>query len=328
MNKNSMHDLITHMPQEIILAYEKKISLGKIDSSIQNIVISGMGGSAISGLLAKAAFEHILPIEVVRNYSVPIITSQTLFIPISYSGETAETLSCLEQAKTKTKNIIGISTGGTLEKTLLKNNFSFVKIADGFPPRAAIAHLFFPLLKILENLQIIPSQKDIVQKLVGLLIGKAGAVCDKTPFEKNLAKQFAKNIYGKIPVIYSSKPLFESIAYRFKCQINENAKYPAFCGTFPEMNHNEIEGYENKKFDFLPIFLMEFEEDPKYLKRISAFKELIEDSLDIFCEGHSFIEKAFSLIYFGDIVSYYLAELGGVDPFAIEYITFLKSKIK
>ncbi|HPR18029.1 MAG TPA: SIS domain-containing protein, partial [Candidatus Cloacimonadota bacterium] len=158
-------------------------------------------------------------------------------------------------------------------------------------------------------------------------------IAESVPAEMNLAKDTALHLNGKIPVIYSSFPELYPLAYRWKCQINENAKYPAFCHTFSELNHNEIEGWEVQGLEdkFLPIILGLMQEKPQIQKRKNIMKELFQkrniEFLEFFAEGESLIEQIFSLIYLGDMVSYYLAILREVDPTEIAFINYLKQNI-
>ncbi len=165
------------------------------------------------------------------------------------------------------------------------------------------------------------------------MVKKAGALANNVEFEKNIAKQTAEKINNLIPVIYAVDPLLIPIAYRWKCQINENSKYPAFNNTFPEMNHNEIEGWEDDKMreKFFPILLSDLAVDKLYAKRDSAFKNLLTENnveyLEFFAEDANIITKFFTLIFLGDMVSYYLAILRDTNPTSIDFIDYLKKSI-
>jgi len=189
------------------------------------------------------------------------------------------------------------------------------------------------LVRILEAFNIIPKAEEQVKRIIGNLVQKAGAIADSVEQDKNFAKLSAENIYGKIPIIYSTNPTLNPIAYRWKCQINENAKQPAFFNTFSEMNHNEIEGWEadNHNYKFIPIFINKFKDDSYYQKRVLAVKKLLDQKqvkyLDFFVEGETIIEECFSLIYLGDMISFYLAILYQTNPTSIDFINFLKKEI-
>ena len=202
-----------------------------------------------------------------------------------------------------------------------------VRLSEGYPPRAAVAYLFGALHKILEAYGLVGSIDSQISAATSQLAGKVEAVFEPSPLEQNLAKQIAQKLKGKIAVIYASHPAYSCAAYRMKCQINENANSPAFWHFFPEMNHNEIEGYYHQDLPIVPVFLLDFDLDARYQKRIDVFSQLIDQKIEIYAEGNSYLEKVFSLIFIGDMISYYLALENGVDPFAIENIMFLKKSL-
>jgi glucose/mannose-6-phosphate isomerase len=338
IDKAGMYSKIIHLPEQVLKAYNdleihKPGSFNSLDlSEIDNLVICGMGGSAISGDIAKACFGSILPVEIVKDYKIPYINEKTLVIIISYSGNTEETYSCLKQALAVTPYIGAITSGGKV-KDLVSDDHLWVELEAGFPPRSAIGMLFFSLIRVLEEYKIIEDQSIPVKKIVAGLIKKAAALCVANPGEMNIAKGSAEKIRGKIPIIYPAFPELLPLAYRWKCQINENAKYPAFTHTFPEMNHNEIEGWEHSGLNnnFIPVFLRRMQEEKNYSKRLKAFKVILSERnieyLEFFLEGETLMQQTFSLIYLGDMISYYLAILEGTDPTCIDYIDFLKKNI-
>jgi glucose/mannose-6-phosphate isomerase len=339
IDHSDMYSRIIHLPEQILKAYNEvnvflPDSFAEIQlSRIKKIALCGMGGSAIAADIAKSAFRTVLPITVTKSYEIPIIDPNTLVIALSYSGNTEEVLSCVDNAMSKTKYIAAITSGGKLAG-MLGNNFYRINLPQGFPPRSAIGYLFFSLMKLMEDFQIIPDQRKVVNAAIANLIKKAGAIASSVPQEENLAKSSAAAIKGKIPIIYTSNPHLDPLGYRWKCQINENAKYPAFNNTFPEMNHNEIEGWEKADLtdDFIPVFLRDLNDRSVYKKRMNVFKKILGESkveyLDFIVEGDSDVEKIFSLIYLGDMISYYLAILNKVDPTRIDFIERFKKKIK
>jgi len=291
-----------------------------------------MGGSAISGDIFRTAYSQHIPIEVYKDYRIPAISNHDLLIICSYSGNTEEALSSMEQGSDQAAFTVGITSNGLLKKRL-DGKHVWVELPAGYPPRAAIGLLFFSLLQIVEKFSLIPRREGDVRSTISSLMLKAGAVAGNVMTEFNITKQAANSINNKIPVIYASNTSLAPIAYRWKCQINENAKYPAFYHVLPEMNHNEIEAWENKQFSkfFIPIFLSHIEEEFNYRKRIKFLRDLFNKEnityLDYYSEGNSYLERAFSLIYLGDMISYYLAVLRGVDPTTIDYINKLKEAI-
>ncbi len=336
-DKSDMYHKIIHLPEHIIQAYfQSKILKPKhLDTTkkFEKIVICGMGGSAISGDIIKSCYDKIIPIEVVKNYKVNHLDDKTLLIACSYSGNTEETLSIVKQAIDSKCEIAAVTSGGKLEE-LLSDKSLIIKLDKGFPPRSAVGFLFFSIIKILEIYSVIPNQKENVDSLVAQLVKKAGAISYNEPEESNIAKNSAKKINNKIPLVYAEQPELFPLAYRWKCQFNENAKYPAFCNYFPEFSHNEIEQWESDitQKTFIPIFIQRYSLDKRYTKHINAFKQLLSekniDYLEFFVEGKTLFEEIFSLIYLGDMISFYLAILQDTDPTPIKFINFIKEEFK
>ncbi|MBN2461093.1 MAG: bifunctional phosphoglucose/phosphomannose isomerase [Candidatus Cloacimonetes bacterium] len=339
IDKDNLYHKMINLPEQILNAYQKpeiirgQFSGVKGPGTVKRVVTCGMGGSAVAGDIAVSAFGTKMPFSSVKDYKIPFLNQDTLVIILSYSGNTAEALECLQQAIARTEHIAAVTSGGKLAE-LVKKRYNWVRIPSGYPPRAAIGYLFFSLMRLLEIFAVIPDHSATIPRIVANLVKKASAIANSVPAARNLAKSTALEIFGKIPIIYAEDPQLLPLAYRWKSQINENAKYPAFCHFVPEMNHNEIEGWESDKYvsSFIPIFLRRLEQQEEYSKRIHAFRNLIADwgieSLDFFTEGDKLIEKIFSLIYLGDMVSYYLALLQNIDPGEIRFIRELKKSIE
>lgn len=334
---DDMYHKIIHLPDQIRKAYFKANlhvaeAFPSPPPSIERVIVAGMGGSAISGDLLKTAFSQIVPIEVCKDYRLPYITDRDLLIVCSYSGNTEETLSCLETGIKAACYIAAVTANGMVKKQV-ENKYLWCELSEGFPPRAAIGSLFFSILLIMEKFGLSPNNDETVQRTVSTLMMKAGAIAKSVETDFNIAKQAAHSINNKIPLIYSANPSLAPVAYRIKCQINENAKYPAFFHTLPEMNHNEIEAWEDTAFhkQFIPLFISYLHEEECYKKRVRFLQNLFGkegiDYLDFYAEGENYLEQAFSLIYLGDMISYYLAILRKVDPTKIEYINRLKEAI-
>jgi glucose/mannose-6-phosphate isomerase len=331
-----MYHKIIHLPEQVLRGYfEAKLHVPEkfVATKPGRLVLCGMGGSAIAGDIVRAAYGNLLPIEVVKDYHIPCITPDTLVIVSSYSGATEESLSCQEQALAAQARIAAVTSGGPLQ-TRIEGKFPWVELPGGFPPRSAVGYLFFGVLRLLELYDVVPSREDVVKRIVASLIMKAGAIAAAVPDERNLAKQAAIELVGKIPVIYAACPALEPLAYRWKCQINENAKSPAFSHVLPEMCHNEIQGWEAAGFrpNQKMIFLAPLNLEPRYERRVQALKKVFEaegiDWLEFYAEGDEVEEQVFGLLYLGDMISYYLALLRGVDPTAIRLIETLKSHLQ
>jgi len=328
VDKEGMLDIIEKFPEQI----EEAIKIGKradINFSFngRNVVIAGMGGSAISGeiISSLAKDERNVPILVNKNYSLPsFVSKDTLFIVISYSGNTEETLSCFSQALKRKCSIISISSGGKLEEMAKGYH---IKIPQNMQPRAAIAYLLFPLIITLERLGILKKHDmEGVVKKAKMLREK---IRKDVKVENNEAKKIAMKVKG-IPVIYSSGFL-SPIATRWRQQFNENAKMMAFDFCLPESNHNEIMAWEGKVKNITCIFLRHKNEDEKIKKRFDFMREVYSKKaniIEIFADGESKLEQMIHALYLGDYVSNYLALLNGIDPTPVNLIQKLKEKIK
>jgi glucose/mannose-6-phosphate isomerase len=317
--------------QQVESAWNNKIDTGTFkDKKYNSIVVTGLGGSAISADLMSNFLggELDIPFVVNRNYHLPAFANKnTLLIVSSYSGNTEETISVLNEGLKKKCNIICITTGGRIEKIDLENNIPIVKIIPGFQPRYSLGLSFFSLLKILQEFNIIASQDKVVSKIISLWKEKGIQLSN----EPNQAIDIARGLIGFIPVIYSAADVTSAIGYRFKCQFNENSKLNAFHNVIPELNHNEIIGWESfqeKQFNAKLILILDKTYHPQIKKRFDITASLIS-SEKIYLESNEedFKLRLMDLVYLGDWISYYLALFRGFDPTEIENINILKEKL-
>ena len=328
-------NVLVNTYQQIEFAWKNKISIDGINKSdISNIIISGLGGSAISADLIKnyLGSEIKIPIIVNRNYNLPKFASKnTLFIASSYSGNTEETISALNQALELGCKIVCITTGGEVEAIAKSKKLNCVKVQPGFQPRYSLGLSFFSLLKVFQELNLIPDQTKIVEKVIGLWKQK-GIDYSK---EGNLAFTFAESLVGFIPVIYSVADSTSAVGYRFKCQLNENSKLHAFHNEIPEMNHNEIigwESYQEKVFHSKIINIVDETYHPQIQKRFEILKDIFSKSgvetVTLKSNEESYKVRLLDLIYLADWISYYVGVLRDYDPSEIDNIYTLKDRLK
>jgi glucose/mannose-6-phosphate isomerase len=328
-------DVLVNSYLQIENAWNNQIKISGINpSEISNIIISGLGGSAISADLIKNFIrdELSIPLLVNRNYSLPKFANEkTLFIASSYSGNTEETISSLKQAIELGCKIICISTGGEIESIAKSKNITCIKVQEGFQPRYSLGLSFFSLLKVFQVLKFIKDQSSVVEKIKSIW-KKNGIEFSR---EGNTAFNLAESLVGFIPVIYSVADSTSSIGYRFKCQLNENSKLHAFHNEVPEMNHNEIigwESYREKIFHSKIVIIADEIYHPKIQKRFDILKEIFSKSgveiINLKSNEDNFKVRLLDLIYLGDWISYYLGVLRGFDPSEIDNIHTLKEKLK
>lgn len=318
-DKNSYCDLLENFPQQISEAVwiGKKIKLKK--RKFENIVVQGMGGSGITGKILENLFKEELkiPIQTVNDYKIPgFVSNKTLFIAVSYSGKTEETLSGLHHAKKKKACVLGISSG----KKFKKECNHFIKIPENYPPRAATAFLVTPLIFALQKFGLIKSKEKNIIEFIKL------AEKEKKRIKKK-GFDLAERMHNKTVCVYSTKTI-EVSSFRWMAQINENSKDFCHANVLPEMNHNEI----NMNFSGgLFVFLKTGKESKQMQKRIKFTKKVFSRGntvIEFTAKGKSLFAQLFYLIYLGDFTSYYLALLNKVNPYPVPVIQGLKKALK
>jgi glucose/mannose-6-phosphate isomerase len=311
----------------------ERIELKNTYENVQNIVLCGMGGSAIGGDLSRSLVNESLtvPMFVNRNYSLPNwVNSNSLVIASSYSGNTEETLSAYHEAISKGAKVIGVTTGGELASLIDKNKNEKVLIPAGLQPRAAVAFSFIPLLYLLKKLSITNSK---ALDELDAAIEKIQSVNDiySLDNEKNPTYVLAKEIYRTIPVIYGENEMTSTIALRWKGQFCENSKMLAYHNDLPEMNHNEIVGWqENPKLlkQISILWISDQSCNARNSLRLGSTKDIlgsipaIQKKVEL--DGASFTERFIHLLHFGDWISYWCALLHIIDPTPVTNIDKLK----
>ena len=328
-------DVLVNSYKQIEFAWNNEVKISNINATeISNIIVSGLGGSAISADLMRNYLGDELPVPYIvnRNYNLPKFANKnTLFVASSYSGNTEETISALHQAIKLGCKIVCITTGGEVEEIARMNNLSCIKVQPGFQPRYALGLSFFSLLKVFQEIKLIGNQNSVVEKILSNWKTNGS----KFTKEGNEAITFAESLVGFIPVIYSVSDSTNSVGYRFKCQVNENAKLHAFHHEIPEMNHNEIigwESYQEKQFNAKIVNIVDETYHSQIQKRFSILKDIFSKTgveiISIKSNEENFKVRLLDLIYLADWISYYLGVLRGFDPSEIDNIHTLKEKLK
>ena len=324
-----MEKLISAFPENITeaLSIAKNATIRSSSSEIKNIIICGMGGSGIGGKLVSSwvAKEINVPVEGVSAYSLPqYVDEHTLVIGSSYSGNTEETLSCIEEAIAKNAQIIGICSGGKLKTICESNNYDCVLVPGGNPPRTALAYSIVQLLNILSELGLTSADR-----LTEIAKAKDLIVADEKDI-KAKALELAKFLKGHVPILYAETK-FEPMLVRARQQFNENGKMLCWHHTIPEMNHNELVGWGGGDNRFATIFFTSEDMHPRNAKRLEICKDVVAKKgakqMDLLAKGNSFIEQTIYFINLVDWASLYLSDLKQVDPIDIEVIDFLKSEL-
>jgi glucose/mannose-6-phosphate isomerase len=295
------------------------------------LVVAGMGGSGIGGALARAALgdRASRPISVARDYALPSWTTpEATVLCASYSGETEETLAAYDAAGALGARRIVCTTGGRLAQGARADGVPVIPLPGGFQPRAAVG---YALVVALEVAALAGVGERLHTEIDVAAAHAEGLVADWGPDapEDSLAKRLARALHGTVPVI-AGAGLTAPVAYRWKTQINENAKSPAFAHELPELCHNEIVGWEQAGAfgRFSAVFIDDSDLHPRVRRRIELTRELLAGqaaaALVVSTVGESRIERLVSAVLLGDLVSLYMAVLRGVDPAGIASIDSLK----
>lgn len=298
------------------------------------LIVAGMGGSAIGGMLARAALgdRASRPIAVARNYGLPPwATPETMVLCSSYSGNTEETLAAYEAAGALGAHRVVATTGGKLAEAARSEGVPVVPLPGGFQPRAAVAYAIVVALEVAAlcgAAERLHSEIDVAAARTKELI----ALWSPGGAQEHVPKELARGLHGTVPQIAGSG-LTAPIAYRWKTQINENAKAPAFWHELPELDHNEIEGWHGARElgRFSAVFLDDSDLHPRIRQRIELTRGLIASdaaaTFKVESLGDTATERMLSLVVLGDLVSLYLAVLRGVDPTPVAVMDSLKSAL-
>ncbi len=334
-------DLSDQLGDVLALPEHLRDALWRVESAIMEdwdtaagLVVAGMGGSAIGGALARAALgDHASrPIFVTRAYGIPTWTTpDTMVLCASYSGETEETLACYESAGALGAKRTVVTTGGRLAEMARADGVPVIPLPGGFQPRAAVAYMIVAALEVAALCGAGPrltSEIDVAASHTEQLVAEWGP----DAAEDSLGKQLARGLHGTTPVI-AGAGLTSPIAYRWKTQFNENAKQPCFWNELPELDHNEISGWEGARDlgRFSAVFLDDSDAHPRVKERMDLTERLIAGtaaaSFRLETRGQTAIERVISLVLLGDLVSIYLATLRGVDPGPVTLIDDLKAAL-
>ena len=338
LDPQNMYKAIWEFPENMKEAYElgNSIVLKNKFNKIQNIVIAGMGGSAIGGdVMSALESKNInLPVVVCRSYSLPSwVNEKTLVLCSSYSGNTEETLQALDDAVKKNAQICGITTGGKIGIKIKELGHDLILIPSGLQPRAALAFSFIPMIKLLEKIGVInPDIDNWLNPTINSL--KEVRQLYSKDNKKNPVYDLSQRIYKKIPIIYADTSSLGVVATRLKGQICENSKMLAYHNELPELNHNEIVGWENnsKIFKYLHlIWLKDISDNSRTKIRQNITSDILneenikQDSIHV--KGKTFQERFLHMVHYGDWLSFWCAINHETDPSPVFKISRLKDEL-
>ncbi|MFT5600625.1 MAG: glucose/mannose-6-phosphate isomerase [Flavobacteriales bacterium] len=324
-----MRELVGQFPKQLeeALVIGAEANLKEYINDIDNVLITGLGGSGIGGKIVSQliANECPIPITINNTYDIPaFVNEKTLVIASSFSGNTEETLYALQEAFKRNAEVAVITSGGEILKIAQEKGLNHIILPTGKSPRAMLSYSLTQQFYILHHYGLIGGEFVAeIEQTINLLNSEADNI-------ESLAGEVAKKIENKTPIIYSSDR-YEGVAIRLRQQLNENAKVLCWHHALPEMNHNELVGWAGGNNEFAVIC---FRNDDDFLRtqvRMDITRDVISKITDSYIEisskGETRIEKSLYLIFLGDWISVILSELKGVDPIEVEIITHLKGEL-
>ncbi len=329
MSKENTQRVLEGFADQCLEASKMGLDL-RISKNINCLAVLGMGGSSLPGEIIKNVVDLPFPLVIIRDYTLPAYVNQSSqAFAISYSGNTEETISAYKEALDKKVPLIGISSGGKLEELCKTDGVPHIKVKSGIQPRDSVGYQTIPALNILHNSGLYPDIKSDLEETVEIL-------------EKDYtsqAKEIAKNLVDRTPVIYSS-PQLAAAARIWKISFNENSKVAAYYNEFPELNHNEIVGIcmtpkgvgsSVPKGNFVYVFISDIDDHTRIQKRMEITRRMLEQKgmtvIEVKLKGKSRLAKIFEALIIGKWTSYFLALEYGVDPEKVQVIEDLKREL-
>ena len=313
------------------LTHTFKTSQGPIE--VDNIVYGAMGGSALAAILSTSWPGYDLPFQVVRDYDIPAYVSpKTYFIACSYSGNTEETISALEQAEAKGAKIAVITGGGKLAEIAKEKGYPLALLPKAEQPRYAVLYNLKALLTLLEEAGLLKNKDAELKQAADFLQDSVQSWVATVPTASNQAKQIAQEVIGKSAVVYAG-PKLAPAAYKWKISFNENAKHLAWTNQYPEFNHNEFMGWTKQppQKPYTVIDLRSSLEHPRNQKRFEVTERLLSGMrpapIIVEAQGKTLFEQLLWTIALGDFVTLYTALLNGLNPAPVDLIEKFKKSL-
>jgi len=337
--RDPMLELVGALPDQ--LAHSRGILDGldlPVTLARRRVLLSGMGGSAAAASLAAGILDgQSTQLVVNRRYRLPMwVDEDCLLIFSSYSGNTEEVLACWEEAEERLPRAprLIISSGGALSAAAELKGVPWVPLPGGLPPRASLGYGVGALFGLLGRLGLFHAAEEGLAEAEELLrIGNERLGPQRNSGE-NPAHRLSKRLYGKLPLIYSGEGMPAAVAQRWRAQINENGKALAYCNVLPELDHNEIIGWEvptRVRAETCVVALRDRGDHVRVQRRFELTRSILGARVPgwevVESQGNSPIARAMSLVQFGDYVSVYLAEAGGVPATPVAAIEELKEKL-
>lgn len=333
IDRSSMIGAVNLFPDFFLRSrHVRDFSLKRRTSSLQSLVLMGMGGSASAADVVLDWLRPSLSIPAIvhRELGLPaFVNSRTLFIALSYSGETSETLAGFREAKKRGSSIVGIGHGGSLASLCQRVKAPFIQVEASLAPRAALGQLIVAAASVLQGANLVHSTPREIFEAGSDLARIRGRCRAESLLENNPAKKLAEKLLGHLPVLYSLQRM-SSVARRFKNQLAENSKVLAKYDLLPEAGHNEVEAWHERD-NMLPVIIRDSKETAIERSIVHAFRATISLAsrsrpVDVRVAGRGRLSRLLSPIFLLDYVSVYLAMLRRIDPTPTELINEYKKR--
>lgn len=331
-DKENALGVVAGLPEQLRHDYPEVPGLPEA-AEIEQIVVAGMGGSAQPGEFIKTWLGDRLPVPLVmvRDYDLPaFVGPETLVVASSYSGNTEETLEALEVALERGAQVVVSASGGKLVEAARAKNLPYFELPTGIQPRMAVLYAVRAMVTLLERVGLVEGALEEMAAAGTWLEGEMGSWGPEAPTADNAAKQIASELVGHPVVVYAG-PVLAFAAMKWKIAINENAKNIAFYNYFPELNHNEFQGWLNPDKHGLKVVELRSDSDhARVVKRFDVTNRLLSNRfapIEVRAEGKTKLEQLVWTIALGEYVATYLAVLNQVDPTPVDLVEKFKKEL-
>ena len=334
LDSQGMLEAVSSLPEQVATALAAPRDYDDLPDrdDVENVVVLGMGGSGTAGEVLMAAAGPFLPVPVLvfKSYHVPAFVGEgSLVFALSFSGDTEETVEAVTEAALQGARVAAVTAGGELARLARAWDVPLVEVPISIPqPRAAIGALAVPPMLLLEDMGLFPGASHWVEAAIEQLAVRRNELVRPD----SLAHEMARRIGRTIPVIHGGGGLGGVAAHRWKNQMNENAKVPAFYNSQPELCHNEVAGWgqhgDLTRQMMTLVGLRHDFEHPQVMHRFELTYRLLDEVVagieEVRAEGDGELAQLLDLIIVGDFTSVYMALDAGVDPGPIPAIDHIK----
>jgi glucose/mannose-6-phosphate isomerase len=338
LDSQGMHEATACLPEQVAAAIGAGRGLDGLPDreNVEQVVVLGMGGSGIAGdvLVAVAGPFLPVPVTVVKSYELPdFVGRESLVFAVSFSGDTEETVEAAGESFEAGASLVAVTSGGELQRLAEEWGAPVVHVPGSIPqPRSALGAMAVPPLIVLEDIGLFPGATGWVELAVEQLSRRR----DRLVRPESEAEVIAQRIGRTIPLLHGAQALGAAAAMRWKTQVNENAKSPAFYSVYPELGHNEVAGWgqhgDVTRQILTLVNLRHDAEHPQVARRFpivtEMLREVVADVIEVRANGEGDLAQLLDLILIGDFVSLHLAAFEGIDPGPVPVLDELKSRLR